>query len=194
MTEATTTLTRAGVSEWNAFSVQSFRSVAMEVRPALLEHPIPSGDALSPTGDRLTTLRAGKARGRLVGGNLTVLAAMAGAPHWPDFNGAILVLEDSNEIIYRLDRCLSTLRLAGAFDNLAGIVLGQFVNCGPGDGEFGALTLDEVFEDYFLPLRIPVVMGVMVGHIPRKHTIPIGSLAEVDASTGCIQMLESAVS
>ncbi len=183
-----------GVSDWNPFSVQSFRSVAMEARPALLEHPVPSGDALSPTADRLTTLRSGRAQGRLVGGNLTVLAAMAGSPHWPDFRGAVLVLEDINEIIYRLDRCLSTLRLAGAFDSLAGVVLGQFVNCGPGDDEFGALTLDEVFDDYFLPLGIPAVRGVMVGHISRKHTLPIGAVAEIDASTGAIQVLAAAVS
>jgi len=183
-----------GVSEWNAFSVQSFRAVAMEAQPALLEHPATTGDALSPTADRLTTLRAGRARGRLVGGNVTVLAAMAGSLYWPDFQDALLVLEDVNEVVYRLDRCLSTLRLAGAFDRLAGVVLGQFVNCGPGDNNFGALTLDEVFDDYFLPLGIPAVRGVMVGHIPRKHTLPIGAVAEVDATTGTIQLLASAVS
>jgi muramoyltetrapeptide carboxypeptidase len=121
-----------------------------------------------------------------------VLAAMAGSPYWPDFDGALLFLEDVNEYIYRVDRMLSTLRLTGALDRVAGVVLGQFTKCEPGEG-FGTLTLDEVFDDYLLPLGVPVYRGAMIGHIRRKFTLPVGALAEMDADAGSIRLLEPSV-
>jgi muramoyltetrapeptide carboxypeptidase len=96
-----------------------------------------------------------------------VLASLAGTPYFPDCRGALLFLEDINEYIYRIDRCLSTLRLCGALGQLAGVVLGRFTKCEPGDG-FGSLTLDEVFDDYFLPLNVPVFRGAAIGHIKRS--------------------------
>ena len=87
---------------------------------------------------------------------------------------------------------LSTLRLAGAFDQLAGVVLGKFTQCEPGDG-FGTLTLDEVFDDYFKPLGVPVFRGAMIGHIKRKHTLPVGAAVEMDAEAGTLQLLAPAV-
>ena len=134
----------------------------------------------------------GRARGRLVGGNLAVLTAMAGSAYWPDFRGAILFLEDINEYIYRVDRMLSTLRLTGALSQVAGVVLGQFTKCEPGEG-YGALTLDELFDEYFLPLTVPVYRGAMIGHIRRKFTVPVGTLAEIDADAGTLRLLEPSV-
>lgn len=179
-------------SEWNPFSVAQFRAVAMAGEAATLRNPVDSGDALTPRNSRTVTLRGGRSSGPLVGGNLTVLSAMAGSAYWPRFDGAILLLEDTNEFIYRIDRMLSTLMLAGAFDRLAGVVLGAFTNCRPGEG-FGTLTLDEVFDDYFLPLRVPVYRGAEFGHIPRKLTLPIGLPAEIDADGGTVRLLQPAV-
>lgn len=181
------------VSEWNSFSVAHFKAVVMEAQAPLLRNPQgEQGDKLVQTQDRTSTLRGGRARGRLVGGNLAVLASLAGTPYFPDCRGAILFLEDINEYIYRVDRMLSTLRLTGALSQLAGVVLGQFTKCEPGDG-FGSLTLDEVFDDYFLPLGVPVYRGAMIGHIRRKFTIPVGTLAEIDADAGTLQLLEPSV-
>ena len=101
-------------------------------------------------------------------------------------------LEDVNEYIYRVDRMLSTLKLAGALDRLAGVVLGAFTKCEPGDG-FGTLTLDEVFDDYFLGLGVPVFSGASFGHIRRKYTLPIGHEVEMDADAGTIRFLQAAV-
>uniref|UniRef100_UPI002DD685F2 S66 peptidase family protein n=1 Tax=Pseudorhodoferax sp. TaxID=1993553 RepID=UPI002DD685F2 len=180
-------------SEWNPFSVQHFRQLVMQAGEPLLSNPRGElGDQLVQTQWRTRTLRGGKARGRLVGGNLAVLAAMAGSPYWPDFDGALLFLEDVNEYIYRVDRMLSTLRLTGALDRVAGVVLGQFTKCEPGEG-FGTLTLDEVFDDYLLPLGVPVYRGAMIGHIRRKFTVPVGALAEMDADAGSIRLLEPSV-
>ena len=181
------------VSEWNDYSVQSFRAVAMNAEAAVLRNPvIKPADDLIVREERITTVRPGKAQGRLVGGNLTVLASLAGTPYFPDCRGALLFLEDINEYIYRIDRCLSTLRLAGALAQLGGVVLGRFTRCEPGDG-YGSLTLDEVFDDYFLPLGIPVFRGAAIGHIKRKLTVPVGAPAEMDADAGTIRLLQPAV-
>ncbi|MBL8277072.1 MAG: LD-carboxypeptidase [Pelomonas sp.] len=180
-------------SEWNDFSVQSFRALVMNAEAAVLRNPVvkPSDD-LIVREERISTLRGGKAQGRLVGGNLTVLASLAGTPYFPDCRGALLFLEDINEYIYRIDRCLSTLRLTGALSQLAGVVLGRFTKCEPGDG-YGSLTLDEVFDDYFGPLNVPVYRGAAIGHIKRKLTVPVGAPAEMDADAGTLRLLQPAV-
>ncbi|WP_416759529.1 S66 peptidase family protein [Roseateles sp. So40a] len=181
-------------SEWNEFSLQHFRAVAMDAQPALMQNPQGErGAHVIQREDRISTLRPGVARGPLIGGNLAVLSSLAGSPYFPDTRGAILFLEEINEYIYRVDRMLSTLRLCGALDGLAGVVLGKFTQCGPGDGNFGTLTLDEVFDDYFLPLNVPVYRGAMIGHIKRKFTVPVGQPAEMDARAGTVRLLTPAV-
>ncbi|KQV96584.1 MULTISPECIES: S66 peptidase family protein [unclassified Roseateles] len=181
------------VSEWNDYSVQSFKAIAMNAEAAVLRNPVVKPvDDLIAREERITTVRPGKAQGRLVGGNLTVLASMAGSAYFPDCRGALLFLEDINEYIYRIDRCLSTLRLAGALSQLSGVVLGRFTKCEPGEG-YGSLTLDEVFDDYFLPLNVPVYRGAAIGHIKRKLTVPVGAPAEMDADAGTIRLLSPAV-
>jgi muramoyltetrapeptide carboxypeptidase len=172
--------------------VDYFRAVVVDAQAATLRNlPERDGNIVSKQ-DRITTLRGGKARGPIVGGNLAVLASLAGSPYWPVFDGAILFLEDVNEYIYRVDRMLSTLKLAGVLDRLAGVVLGAFTKCEPGDG-YGTLTLDEVFDDYFKPLNVPVYAGAMIGHIKRKFTVPIGLDVEMDADAGTIRFLQPAV-
>jgi muramoyltetrapeptide carboxypeptidase len=181
-------------SEWNDFSVSHFKDMVMQAQMPLLRNPTGErGDNLVQTQDRISTLRGGKARGRLVGGNLSVLASLAGSAYMPDFRGSLLFLEDINEYIYRVDRLLSTLRLCGALDQVAGVVLGKFTKCEPGDGRFGTLTLDEVFDDYLLPLNVPVFRGAMIGHIKRKFTLPVGLEVEMDADAGTLQLLRPAV-
>jgi muramoyltetrapeptide carboxypeptidase len=182
-------------SEWNAFSVQHFKALVMQGQAPTLSNPQGAaevGDNLVQTQWRTSTLTPGRAQGRLVGGNLSVLAAMAGSAYWPDFKGAILFLEDINEYIYRVDRLMSTLRLTGALSQVAGVVLGQFTKCEPGDG-FGTLTLDEVFEDYLRPLGVPVYRGAMIGHIKRKFTVPVGALAGMDADARTLRLLGPSV-
>jgi muramoyltetrapeptide carboxypeptidase len=181
-----------GASEWNGFSVDSFKRTVIDGEALTLRNAKADEDALVPTAGRVTTIRPGMARGPLVGGNLAVLAAMAGSAYWPRFEGAILLLEDTNEYIYRVDRMLSTLKLSGALDKLAGVVLGGFTNCGPGEG-YGTLTLNEVFDDYFLPPNIPVLRGAQFGHIKKKWTLPIGLPADMDATAGTVRLLSAAV-
>ena len=181
-----------GSGDWNAFNVEHFRAAVIDAQAMTLRNVVEKSDVLAPKEGRITTLRGGKAVGRLVGGNLAVLTSLAGSAYLPSFDGAVLFLEDTNEFIYRIDRMLSTLKLMGALDRLAGVVLGAFTNCNPGDG-FGTLTLDEVFDDAFLPLKVPVYRGAMIGHIRRKFTVPVGLQAEIDADAGTIRFLQPAV-
>jgi muramoyltetrapeptide carboxypeptidase len=182
----------AGVSEWNEFSWRHFRGVAMEGTPVLMRNEADKGSLPAPREDRTQTIRPGLARGPLLGGNLAVLSSLCGSPYLRSFDGAILFLEEINEYIYRVDRMLSTLKLSGVLDRVAGVMIGAFTNCKPGEG-FWTLTLDEVFEDYFGGLGVPVYRGASFGHIKRKFTLPLGVQAEIDANAGTVRLLESAV-
>jgi len=182
----------AGVSEWNEFSWRHFKGVALDGTPVLMRNEPDRSGLPAPREDRIQTIRTGVARGPLLGGNLAVLSSLTGSGYPRAFDGAILFLEDINEYIYRIDRMLSTLKLAGVMDRLAGVVLGAFTNCKPGEG-FGTLTLDEVFEDYFGELGVPVFRGASFGHIKRKFTLPLGVPTEIDAQAGTLRLLEPAV-
>lgn len=181
-----------GAATWNAFTVGWFKRVLMDSEPALLQNPTDKGDLLAQTRDRITTLRPGIARGRLLGGNLTVLSHLVGTPYLPDWQGAILFLEDVHEDVYRMDRMLAQLKLAGILDQLAGVVFGKCTHCDPGSG-YGSLTLEEVLDTYLTPLNVPAFSGAMIGHIADKFTVPLGISAEIDANKGTIRLLEAAV-
>jgi len=181
-----------GISTWNSFTVDYFRRVLFAGEAVTMVNPRGTGDDLAQKQDRVETITGGTARGTLVGGNLSVLAAMVGSPYLPDWDGAILFLEDTGEDLYRVDRMLTQLKLAGILDRLAAFVFGKCTRCGPGVG-YGSLTLDEVFSDHIRPLGIPAWHGAMIGHIKEKFTVPIGIEAEVDAGAGTIRLLESAV-
>jgi muramoyltetrapeptide carboxypeptidase len=136
------------------------------------------------------TLRSGRATGRLVGGNLALLAALAGTPYAPDYTNAILVLEDVGEANYRLDRMLQQLRLAGAFDRLAGIAFGQFTE-GADETDTESCSLDEIMLHVVDAARVPAVAGIPLGHISDQWTIPLGARAELDADARTLHVMPS---
>jgi muramoyltetrapeptide carboxypeptidase len=181
-----------GASTWNAFSLDSLRRILFNGEAVALENPKITGDSLVVTKDRIQTITPGSAAGRLVGGNLTVLTAMLGSDYLPDWSGTILFVEDIKEDIYRIDRMMTQLKLAGVLDRISGFVFGKCTSCGPGEGH-GSLTLEEVLNDHVKPLKIPAWYGAMIGHIDNKFTVPVGVLAKIDAGRGTITMLEPAV-
>lgn len=150
-------------------------------------------EELVQTEHRVRTLSGGKARGPILGGNLTVLTAILGSTYVPDFEGAILFLEDVNEAVYRVDRMLTQLSLAGILDRISGFVFGRCTECEPGSG-YGSLTLEDVLDQHIRPLGIPAFSGSMIGHIDQQFTIPLGIDMEIDADAGTIRMLEAGVS
>jgi muramoyltetrapeptide carboxypeptidase len=116
-------------------------------------------------------------QGPVVGGNLTVLASLCGTSEQLRGKGAIVVLEELNEAPYRIDRLLSQLLASGGLDGVAGIALGDFLNCEPKDADW---TLDDVLRDLLSPLGVPVLTGLPVGHGARNFAFPYGGLAEMD--------------
>jgi len=179
-------------SEWNNTNVEWLQRIVWQGESALFENPRDAGELLAPTRHRIRTLHPGVARGRLLGGNLTVLTALLGSSYVPDFTGSVLFLEDIDEAPYRIDRMLVQLKLAGVLEKLAGFVWGNCTDCGPGEG-YGSLTIPDVLRDHIEPLGIPAFSGAMFGHISRQFTLPVGVEVELDAVRGTIKMLDSAV-
>ena len=178
-----------GSGSWNKFNVEQFQRVLLDRELVEYRNKIELGDELVPRQNRTITIRGGKARGELVGGNLTVLTALAGSPYLPDFDGKILFLEDVSEAPYRVDRMFSTLKLMGALDKVAGVIFGECTDCKPGDG-YGSLTLEQILDDYILPLKVPAYRGAMIGHIREQFIVPVGGEVELDADAGTFRLLE----
>ncbi len=184
-----------GMGRWDARSVDYFRRVLMLGEAVSFDNPRELSDrnALTPVDHRIQTISGGRARGRLIGGNLTVLTTIVGSPYLPVWDGAILFCEDVNEQYYRVDRMLTQLKLAGILSRIGGFVFGTCSECGPGDDAFGALTLEEIFADHIRPLGIPAWSGAMIGHAMTQWTLAEGIEVEIDADAGTIRMLEPAV-
>ncbi|OWK42979.1 S66 peptidase family protein [Fimbriiglobus ruber] len=142
-----------------------------------------------PPDSKPAALVGGVARGRLLGGNLSLICATWGTKYALQPKGVILFIEDVHEAPYRVDRMLSQLRLAGALDVVAGVVLGSFTSKEPGEEK----DIDRVLREYFKGSKVPVLMNYPVGHTPRNATLPHGGLVELDADKGTIRLLENPV-
>lgn len=177
---------------WNEFTTDNARRVLFDGEAVTMRNKVGTADRLVQVDNRVLTITGGTARGRLLGGNLTVLTALTGSDYLPDFEGSILFVEDLNEEIYRVDRMLTQLGLAGVLGKVAGFVFGDCKNCDPGRG-YGSLTLMEVLNDHIGSLGVPAWYGSMIGHIADKFTVPLGIEAEIDADAGTIRLLEPAV-
>jgi muramoyltetrapeptide carboxypeptidase len=138
-------------------------------------------------GPEPRALVPGRAEGPLVGGNLAILASLAGTAHALRAAGAILFLEDVGEPAYRVDRMLLQLERSGALDGVAGLALGRFTECGDEAG-----TVDEVLAEYAARLGVPTVIGLPFGHVPENLALPVGVRARVDAEDATLTVLESA--
>jgi muramoyltetrapeptide carboxypeptidase len=143
--------------------------------------------------NRVTTLVSGAARGRLVGGNLCLMAHLTGTRYAPDLRGAILFLEDVDEPYYRLDRFLTQLWLSGSLDGVAGVAFGKFTRCEPSASFVQNRVLEDILAERCRALGVPAVSGLMIGHVDDHTTLPIGCLAELDADAGTLTLLEPGV-
>lgn len=181
-----------GASQWNRFNVDWFRRVLMEGESVTMQNPLEARDTLVPVDNRIRTITPGRARGRLLGGNLTVLTSLVGTGLLPGFRDAILFLEDVQEAPYRIDRMLTQLALAGVLRQVRAVIWGRCTRCSPGEG-FGSLTIGDLLDDHVKPLGVPAWEGAQIGHIDRQFIVPLGVEAEVDAEAGTIRLLTPAV-
>lgn len=174
------------VGDAPSFAERSFRDMLL-LDPAAPRRMIPM-----PDGQRVTTVTGGTCTGRLVGGNLSLIAATIGTPYEIDAAGAVLFIEDVNERPYRIDRLLSQLRLAGVLDGVAGVVVGQFT-CDDYEGEkkeADEQAQREVVLEYCRALGCPAVADFPCGHVRDNATLPLGAMVTLDADAGTLEVIE----
>jgi muramoyltetrapeptide carboxypeptidase len=150
---------------------------ALEHLRALLfgEGRPPGRDALPGPGAGLVgseTIRAGRVSGALLGGNLTILSHLVGTRWLPALDGAILFIEDVNEPPYRLDRCLTQLRLAGVLDRVVGVAVGQVTKCDDDEADTRGM---EVLREAVRDLGVPAIAGLPAGHEDANFALPLGA-------------------
>jgi muramoyltetrapeptide carboxypeptidase len=136
-----------------------------------------------PSPERLV---GGRASGRLMGGNLTLICSTLGTPFAVEDAGNILLIEDTGEAPYRVDRMFAQLRLAGVLDRVAGLLIGTF-------DETDAKAVDAVVREHCSRLKVPVILNFPVGHTPFNATLPHGGLVELDADKVQVSLLENPV-
>ena len=182
-----------GPSPLNTFSAEHFRRVVMNGEHYTLSNPtFITENTLVQTENRVQTIRGGKATGRILGGNLSLLTAITGSEYLPDWEDSILFIEDVDEAVYRIDRMMTELSLSGVLGKIKGFIFGRCTECDPSGG-FGSLTMEDMLAEHITPLGIPAFSGSMIGHIDEQFTIPLGIDVEMDAEAGSIRMLEAGV-
>lgn len=147
---------------------------------------------IPPEAPQPIALGSGRARGRLAGGNLSLISALEGTAYAIDTRDAILLIEDTREAPYRIDRMLRQLQLAGKLETLRGAVIGQFTRNYDREDQLTEdprFQVDGVLRQYFEPLGIPVLMNFPVGHHRMNATLPLGARVEVDADRGVLRVL-----
>eukprot|EP00013_Stygamoeba_regulata_P020107 CAMPEP_0177647918 /NCGR_PEP_ID=MMETSP0447-20121125/10553_1 /TAXON_ID=0 /ORGANISM="Stygamoeba regulata, Strain BSH-02190019" /LENGTH=340 /DNA_ID=CAMNT_0019150529 /DNA_START=97 /DNA_END=1119 /DNA_ORIENTATION=- len=172
-----------GISDWSAGSLdqQAAFDIVQRGQAAVIRNP---------AGYPISTINGGRATGRLIGGNLSVLAGIVGSSFVPeDWSEYVLFLEDVGEAPYRIDRMLTELQLAGILNQVAGFVWGTCTNCDDGS----SFNVSQVLQQHLQPIGIPAFAGLRFGHISEQLTLPIGARVLLDANEGTLTMLESAV-
>jgi muramoyltetrapeptide carboxypeptidase len=183
-----------GTSTFNDYSVNNFKKVLINPERTSLFPNSTNGDDENAYG--VTSILKGKAKGRLVGGNLAIMVSLIGTEFDVDYSKKIIFIEEIGEEPYRIDRMLTQMIQSGKFKNAAGVMMGIFRNCEAKqkDPSFSkTFTLMEVLNDRLNSLKIPVVYGMSFGHVKDKFTIPFGALAELDADKQTFTLLEKAV-
>ena len=182
---------RAGVTSLHAPVITQLGKLPADDAAALFDACESPSPPPAVTGLRAVDAGRGAVEGPLVGGNLEVLTRLVGTPWALALDGAILLLEEIGERPYRVDRQLTHLRLAGALDRVAGVVLGDFVGCTEKDGS--APDAETVLAERLAGHGIPVLAGAAVGHGARNRALPHGVRARLDPSAGTLAFLEAAV-
>ncbi len=157
------TLAKATDYTWNEFL-------------AGIKGDLKAGPVNLPNGYALKTITPGTATGRLVGGNLTVLMSLMGTKYEPDFEDAILFVEDVGEAGYRIDRMMYQLYQSGSLDKVKGIVFGEFVDCE------AAIDTESIMQYYGALVNKPCIKGMSIGHGVNNAFIPIGAQATIQAN------------
>jgi len=172
-----------GVSTWRGLTRESFTRVLVDGEAPVI------GPETRSNRDRTRAVRPGVAEGPVVGGNLTVMSALAGTGFLPDFDDHIVFFEEVGEDSYRVDRMLVQLQLAGLREP-AGLAFGQCSNCGDGGSSW---TAEETIRRWLEGYSCPSVLGAPIGHVSPVYTLPVGLRARLDAEAGTLEYLGAPV-
>jgi muramoyltetrapeptide carboxypeptidase len=134
----------------------------------------------NPIGRKMKTLVSGKAYGPIIGGNLTLVTSTLGTNYEINTKNKILLLEEVGEEPYKIDGKLNQLKNAGKLKNCLGIILGDFTRCSPHNLE-NSLTINNILEEIVMPLKIPTITNVAIGHCDSTMSIPLGANVNMDS-------------
>lgn len=152
------------------------------------------GEHINPNNESLESYCGGVAEGELIGGNLTLLVSTLGSSYELDTKDKILFIEEVNEPIYKIDRMLTSLVLAGKFEECKGVVFGTFTGC---EREVKAyeggldLTFDEVIMNTIVPFNKPIIYNFKAGHSFPQPTLPFGTRVKIDGDNKKVVFMES---
>ena len=181
-----------GISTWAGTTARSFTDVLVRGATLAVES-LPrtrSGAETREARVEHTVVRRGSAEGPLVGGNLSVVASLAGTGFLPSFSGAVAFFEEVEEESYRIDRLLTQLEMAGVLRDPAAVVFGQCARCSSGGSSWSA---EEVLRDHLRSYRCPSWLGAPIGHVSPVYTLPIGLPVRTDADAGTLDATGPAV-
>ena len=150
-------------------------------------HAVTSDQPLDIQPENTRVVSPGKATGIVTGGNLATLCHLLGTPYSPTYRGCLFVMEDIGETPYKIDRMLFQMRMAGCFQGVSGLVLGNFHDCGSYDAIYEIVA--NIFED----MQIPILGGFEIGHGEENMTIPMGIQATLDTEQGALVYQEAAL-
>jgi muramoyltetrapeptide carboxypeptidase len=176
---------------WTPYTLQHIKGVLFDsfTKPYVINL---ATEELTPEREHFKpySIQAGKVSGRLMGGNVSLLAALAGTPFAFDATDKLLFMEDIDERPYSLDRMFTQLRQSANLHKAKGLILGVFEGCNPKKDE-ESLSLKETIFDRLSDLNVPAVYGLSFGHVPNNFTLPVGILAELDTENKTLTYLES---
>ena len=169
------------MADFDAESEEQFwRMLSSKKKPGLIQQSL-----------ELQSLSSGKASGRLVCGNLSLLAALSGTAFEPDYKHSMLLSEDIGEESYKVDRLLCQLELSGALSASEALLFGQFTQDANRASQTASRPHLEVLREYAERARKPAIANVMYGHTAKKLTLPYGAETRVDAVRGRISIEEA---
>lgn len=140
------------------------------------------------------TINDGKATGKIIGGNLSIICSLLGTPFEIDINDKILFIEDVGESPYKIDRYLTQLKLSGKLEKCRGIIIGKCDDCNDIASSVWDKSELAVYKSLLSDLKIPIFYGLLIGHTSPQFTIPIGIEVEIDANEGVLKLLEKPIS
>ncbi len=152
------------------------------------------GRVKNPGNENILSLNSGTANGRIVGGNLSVITGLIGTEYFPYLKDKILLIEETGEVPYKIDRMFNQFRLSKLFHGIRGVIIGSFRECNEPDPNKRTLTLGEVITEYLKPLKKPVVYNFRHGHLKDNITVPVGANIRINASRKFVEITETVVS